>query len=79
MIKELGIDNLLDNPTYTPTPPTTKEIWTIIGMLYVPLKLQLKMTNLILHNPAQCQRKMNMNHDWYIYFLYICNIKKNKQ
>ena len=25
MIKELGIDNLLDNPTYTPTPPTTKD------------------------------------------------------
>jgi hypothetical protein len=42
LINELGIDNSLRNPTYTPTTHTKEEIRTIIGLLYIPLHFQSK-------------------------------------
>jgi len=47
LIKELSIDNSLDNPTYTPTTLTKEEILEIIGLFYVPLEFQPKMKNCI--------------------------------
>ena len=47
LINELGIDNSLGNPTYTPTTPTKEEIRTIIGLLYIPLHFQSKKKNWI--------------------------------
>jgi hypothetical protein len=49
LIKELGIDNLLGNSTYTVTTLTRKS-WTIIGLFYVPLEFQPKMKNWIHHH-----------------------------
>jgi hypothetical protein len=39
---EIGIDNSLGNPTYTPTTLTKEEIRTIIGLFYIPLDFQSK-------------------------------------
>ena len=47
LINELGIDNSLGNPTYTPTTHTKEEIRTIIGLLYIPLHFQSKKKNWI--------------------------------
>jgi hypothetical protein len=47
LINELGIDNSLGNPTYTPTTLTKEEIRTIIGLLYIPLHFQSKKKNWI--------------------------------
>ena len=49
LINELGIDNSLGNPTYTPTTLTKEEIRTIIGLLYIPLHFQSKKKNWIYH------------------------------
>ena len=48
--KELGIDNSLGNPTYTPTTITKRKSRTSIGLLYVPLEFQPKMQNWIYHH-----------------------------
>jgi hypothetical protein len=52
LIKELGIDNSLDNPTYTPDDNYERgpKSWTIIGLFYVPLEFQPKMKNWIYHH-----------------------------
>jgi hypothetical protein len=52
LIKELGIDNSLDNPTYTPDDnyERSPKSWTIIGLFYVPLEFQPKMKNWIYHH-----------------------------
>ena len=42
LINEIGIDNSLGNPTYTPTTLTKEEIRTIIGLFYIPLDFQSK-------------------------------------
>jgi hypothetical protein len=47
LINELGIDNSLGNPTYTPSTLTKEEIRTIIGLLYIPLHFQSKKKNWI--------------------------------
>ena len=47
LINELGIDNSLSNPTYTPTTLTKEDIRTIIGLCYIPLDFQPKKKNWI--------------------------------
>ena len=47
LLNEIGIDNSLGNPTYTPTTLTKEEIRTIIGLLYIPLDFQSKKKNWI--------------------------------
>jgi hypothetical protein len=47
LINEIGIDNSLGNPTYTPTTHTKGEIRTIIGLCYIPLHFQPKKKNWI--------------------------------
>ena len=49
LIKELGIDTLVDNPTYTPTTLTKKETLFYI-LFYIPLEFQPKMKNWIYHH-----------------------------
>jgi hypothetical protein len=50
LIKELGVDKSLGNPTYTPTTLTKEESWTIIRLFYVLLEFQPKMKNWIYHH-----------------------------
>ena len=54
LIKELGIDNSFDNPTYTPyiylLYLRKRKYWTIIGLFYVPLEFQPKMKNRTYHH-----------------------------
>jgi hypothetical protein len=47
LIKELGIDNSLDNPTYTPKTMRKRKSWTIISLFYGPFQFQPKIKNWI--------------------------------
>ena len=76
LINELGIDNSLGNPTYTPTTLPKGEIPTIIGLLYIPLHFQSKKKNwiyrlstgFILPNGS---RKLLPNHQRTMYILSV--------
>ena len=50
LIKELGIDNSLGNPTYTPGHLRKRKSWTIVGLFYVPLEFQPNMKHWIYHH-----------------------------
>ena len=50
LIKELGIDNLVGNPTYTRRHLRKRKSWTIIDLFYIPLECQPKIKNWIYHH-----------------------------
>ena len=52
-IKELGIDNSLDNPTYTPTTPTKEKILDNRRSVLFPLEFQPYMKNWIYHHSTR--------------------------
>ena len=53
LIKKLGIDSSLGNPTYTRRHLRKRKSWTIICLFYVPLEFQPKMKNWIYHHSTR--------------------------
>ena len=45
LIKELGIDNSLDHPKYTPKTLRKRKSWTIISLFYGPFEFRSKIKN----------------------------------